>query len=159
MSSAIRIITFSNHWGRAVLSLTCMYPAVLSQVTGNREGLAAVLAHVGPLARVGPHVLLQVAARRPTLAAHLAHVWPLARVPSDVHIEAGQRGEVLGAVGAAVGSLARVCAQVTLQPVTCLEALAALWTQEAAPATAMASAVGLEACQRAERLGALVAAV
>lgn len=151
MSSATRI--------SLSLSLTCVYPAVLGQVTGNGEGLAAVLAHVGPLTRVGPHVLLQVAARRPSLAAYVAHVRPLARVPPDVHIEAGQRGEVLGAVGAAVGPLAGVCAHVSLKAVARLEALAALRTQEAAPVAVVAGAVRLEACQRAECLGALVAAV
>lgn len=130
---------------------------VLDQQVSVQVCLARVA--LGTVA-VGEHVLLQVDAPRPTLAAHVAHVRPLACVTSDVHIEAGQRSEVLGAVGAAVGPLARVRAQVAIQTVACLKAFAALRKQEVtSAASAVAGTVRLEVCQRAERLGALVAVV
>lgn len=138
--------------------LTCVYPPVFSQVTGNGEGLPTVLADIGPLARVRPHVFLQVTTGRPAFTAHRAHVRPLPGVPPHVHVEASECGEVFGAVGAAVGPLTSVCPQVALQTIAGLEALAALRAQEAA-LSGVGRPVGLQAGERAVRLAAQVALV
>lgn len=57
---------------------------VVPQVGESLEGLAAVRAHVRPLARVRPPVLRQVHALDETLSAHLAAERPLARVRAQV---------------------------------------------------------------------------
>ena len=112
--------------GRGVVEgervLTGVRAAVLAEVTGDGEGLAAVRAYVGPLPGVRARVLLQVALRRPALPAHGADVGPLAGVQADVHHQARQRGERLPAVLAAEGLLPVV----VLQPAARPEALAAL---------------------------------
>lgn len=131
---------------------------MFGQVTGNGEGLATVLADVRTFTCVGPHVFLQVSSGRPALTAHRAHVRALPGVPAHVHVEAGKRGEGFWAVGAAEGPLAGVSPQVALQPITGLEALATLRTQEAALG-GVARPVRVEAGQRAVRLAALVALV
>lgn len=119
-------ISVPPHLCALVRLLTCVYAAVLSQVTGNAEGLSAVDAGVGPLSSVRPHVLLQVSARRPALPTNRAHIWTFTCVAPHVHVECGQCGESFGAVGAAVRSLATMCAKVPLQAIARLEAFTAL---------------------------------
>lgn len=135
--------------------LTCVYAAVLGQVTGNGEGLATVSAGVRSLACVRPHVFLQVSARRPAFPTHCACVRALAGVAPHMHVERSQSSEGLGAIGAAVWPLTAVRAQVTLQPIARLEAFAALRAQEAA-VRGVATAVGVEARQRCIGFGAKV---
>lgn len=50
------IVSTNALWWR--LPLTCVDPPVLGQVTGEGEGLPAVLTDVRPFTCVHPHVLL-----------------------------------------------------------------------------------------------------
>lgn len=126
-------------------SITCVYPAVFSQVTGNGEGFPTVHTHIWPLSSMRPHVFLQVTTWGPTLAAHRAHVRSLPSVPPHMHVETSKCSEVFWTVGAAIGALTRVSPKVTLKPIPGLKTFPTLWTQEAALG-AVTGTMWLEPC-------------